>query len=470
MIETALLGSEVDGFVTGCNGRLNQAIPYVVARAPARLDVMGGIAASTGSLVLQSTLGRRVIVGAQKRTDQQVSLTILPENEGEEATRLTWPLADLYSGPDELSVPQAFASAISETRAGTAQRASAILHAMLQAHHVRHFEGGVTLVIESTAPAGVGIGSSAAVEVATYRALAALFDVKFEPLSAARVCEAAGQVTGPGASRIADHVISFLGEPSTLLQIKCQPHQVLGPLRLPAGVKVVGVDSGVRHEKAFEKSQDTFIAASMGHRLILEAMREDGQTGDPTNGYLANLSPTDFVDRFRNRLPTRMKGREFLGRWGDKLPPMVVVDPEKIYKVRSRTEHHIYENTRAYQFVERVSRAARTGERDALVEAGQLMYSSHWSYSQRCGLGTIETDILLNLIRERGISAGLYGARVSGEGAGGTLAVMMDDTDDARAALDEAVESYQQNTGETSTVFDESSLGAMGFTPAQFNP
>ena len=38
-----------------------------------------------------------------------------------------------------------------------------------------------------------------------------------------------------------------------------------------------------------------------------------------------------------------------------------LVEPEQLYKVRSRTEHHIYENDRTHRLMERLSRARRTG-------------------------------------------------------------------------------------------------------------
>ena len=52
------------------------------------------------------------------------------------------------------------------------------------------------------------------------------------------------------------------------------------------------------------------------------------------------------------------------------------------------------------------------------------MYRSHESYSARCGLGSPETDLIVQLVREYGPERGLFGARVTGGGAGGTVAVL----------------------------------------------
>src|SRR5205085_12002584 len=54
---------------------------------------------------------------------------------------------------------------------------------------------------------------------------------------------------------------------------------------------------------------------------------------------------------------------------------------------------------------------------------GELMYESHASYSA-CGLGSDGTDELVRLVREAGPARGLYGAKITGGGSGGTVAVL----------------------------------------------
>ena len=57
------------------------------------------------------------------------------------------------------------------------------------------------------------------------------------------------------------------------------------------------------------------------------------------------------------------------------------------------------------------------------AQLGALMYESHASYG-RCGLGSQGTDRLVELVRAEGPAAGLYGARITGGGSGGTVAVL----------------------------------------------
>ena len=220
----------------------------------------------------------------------------------------------------------------------------------------------------------------------------------------------------------------------------------------------------MRHSVRGDRYVDTRVAAFMGHRMIRELItRLDRCTDDPTNGYLANLTPSEYVDRFRDPLPTKVTGLRFLERFGETDDPFTAVCPEKTYKVRSRTEHHIYENARAHQFAERLARARRTSSREPLLEAGQLMYASHWSYGQRCGLSCVEIDLLVNLLRQEGEAVGILGAKVTGGGAGGTVAVLMNDTPAAHAGVARAAAAYSAKTQKTTHVFNGSAPGAHHF-------
>ncbi len=54
---------------------------------------------------------------------------------------------------------------------------------------------------------------------------------------------------------------------------------------------------------------------------------------------------------------------------------------------------------------------------------GELMYASHESYSA-CGLGSSGTDRLVEMVRQAGPEAGLFGGKITGGGSGGTVAVL----------------------------------------------
>jgi L-arabinokinase len=85
------------------------------------------------------------------------------------------------------------------------------------------------------------------------------------------------------------------------------------------------------------------------------------------------------------------------------------------------------------------------------------MYESHASYSA-CGLGSDGTDRLVTLARDAGAARGIYGAKITGGGSGGTVALLAD----ARAgdAVRSVAYRYAEESGRGGYVFEGSSPGA----------
>ncbi len=455
--------TSTDRFLQACEAAwpADQPRPRVVTRAPGRLDCIGGMADFSGTLALQMPIDRCVHVAAGRREDQKVRITSLDWANPEGPDTFEWPLGLFYQSDGQFVTGGVLARKL--TDCPWARHIAGVCLALLESGEIPHFAGGVNLLIHSDIPVGTGLGASAALQVAVTRALASLFEADLDVERIARACRSADTEVVGAVPGLVDHVTCLVGEPNALVQIRCQPDDVLGYLSLPRDVIFAAVDSGVRLPIRDQRYADNRAASLIGRYLIECMLRASGDMGDPTSGYLANISPSEYVSRFRNEIPVKLRGRDFLARYGQPEELEITVQADQIYKVRSRTEHHIYENERAHRFMERLARARRTGERDALVEAGELMYASHWSYGQRCGMGSIETDILVNAIRERGAARGLYGAKVTGKGCGGTVAVLMSAAPAAMAALEEACAAYTDRTHAHPAILTGSSGGAMTF-------
>jgi galactokinase len=96
---------------------------------------------------------------------------------------------------------------------------------------------------------------------------------------------------------------------------------------------------------------------------------------------------------------------------------------------------------------------------------GEFMYESHASYSA-CGLGATQTDRLVEMVRAAGPAAGLYGAKITGGGSGGTIAVLA--RQGSRAAVDAIAARHGEETGRSPVVFAGSSPGAHAFGVRRF--
>jgi len=95
----------------------------------------------------------------------------------------------------------------------------------------------------------------------------------------------------------------------------------------------------------------------------------------------------------------------------------------------------------------------------ALDKAGHLMYASHLSYTIDAMLGADECDLLVDLARKRE-KAGIYGAKITGGGSGGTVAILCNTGHQTDAAIAEVMSEYERQTARKPELFSGSSAGA----------
>jgi L-arabinokinase len=443
---------------------------FRISRAPGRLDVMGGIADYTGSMVCESPLDRAAAVALTSRSDRFVqvfSFNLLDEHQ---PFTFRIPLDSLARHSidelrNEFNQP-------GRKWAGYLAGCLAILQEKKLIDLGNPKIMGMNLALLSTVPLGAGVSSSAAIEVAAMMNFLDHFLIrgKVDALQTASMCqEVENRVVGAPCG-IMDQVSSCAGEAGMLLRMICQPHELQPPLRLPQGIRVLGINSNVKHSVGGGMYGKTRCAAFMGHRIILEKMREMGQAagktmeGDPMHGYLANLNPDDYKRYFRPYLPEEIDGETFLQKYGPTIDNATRVQPGEKYFVQHATDHHVLEARRVRNFVTFLE-AAGNLPRDSrergkeLDKAGHLMYASHMSYTNDAMLGAEECDLLVDLVRKRE-PAGLYGAKITGGGSGGTVAVLADQTPRADEAIAEILKDYESKTGRKPQAFTGSSPGA----------
>ncbi len=424
-----------------------------VARAPGRLNVMGGAGDYAGVLTLSTTVADHLCVGAQRRTDHSISIAFARPDGRDGSVPLAFALTDLR-GAD--GTPISAERGLELLGGGFPDHARCVLGVlveMVRGAHVADLGSGLSIVVGSTVDQLKNAGGDAALAAAVLVAASAALDAKVELLSAAHVvrlsaiCQRVQNHWLGIPVGAADAVGVLVGESHTLTQLRCDPCTLVGTLRLPEDLALVGIDCGFTHPEVKKRYERARTAAFVGRLLIERIIRHEGSTDLPWDGYLARISTADYVARFRDRLPTRLSGREILDRFGETGDPLTRIDPGFVYKVRSRSEHHIYEHARARQLVECLARAIGSADSLALAEAGELMYASHWSYGQRCGLGSVDTDLLVSLLRKHGTQADIFGAKSTGHGCGGVVAVLMRNTDRAAAALKTSLADYQTRRG-----------------------
>jgi galactokinase len=419
--------------------------PAIVTRAPARLDVMGGIADYSGSLVLELPLARATWVALQR--DERLRVSIVSSRDGR--ARFEMPLADLSPSGEPLSYERARAYfGRSPGTSWAAYVAGAFLVLMREKN--RRFPHGARIFVHSDIPEGKGIASSAAIEVATMMAVDAIYQIGLEPRELALLAQKVENLVVGAPCGVMDQMTAQSGEADRLLALLCQPAVVLGQLEVPSGLAFWGIDSGVAHRVSGADYTSVRVGTFMGYRMLQD------MAGTDWGGYLANLTPSELDQEYLSRLPESMTGSQFLERFESTADGVTAVDPRRTYRVRMPTAHPVREHFRIRAFARLLP---SSGIDDASL-LGELMYQSHAGYTG-CGLGSEATDRLVELARKAGPSRGIFGAKITGGGSGGTVALLA--RRDAGAQIQEIARVYGDATGSPPLVFEGSSPGAAAF-------
>ncbi len=449
--------------------------PVFVARAPGRLDVMGGIADYSGSLVLQWPIRESTRVAVQRRADRVLHI----ESSDASGTHIARVPLDLF---EDGRAPYERARewfARDHSRHWAAYVAG-VFHVLAREERLV-LDSGATLVVESDVPQGKGVSSSAAIEAATMEAVLAAWGLHVEPRMRAIRCQQVENLIVGAPCGVMDQMAAICGEAGSLMALLCQPAEFQGTIALPDGLAVWGLDSGIRHAVTGADYGDVRVGAFMGYRVLADLaglpISAGGRAGHVRvedhrwHGYLANVSPGTFLE-FEHAIPGSLHGATFLGRYQGTTDLVTDVDPDKTYAVWKPTAHPIYEHARVMEWGQLLSGATASGGADAKdVDAavvaerlGALMYQSHGSYSA-CGLGSDGTDLLVALAREAGPAQGIYGAKITGGGSGGTVAIL--GRQDAGERVAGIGREYERRTGRTAYLFEGSSPGAAAVAPVR---
>jgi galactokinase len=441
-----------------------------VARAPGRLDVMGGIADYSGALVLQWPIREATRVALLAWPERRLSITSAGHGVERHCDVPLDLIADAHRSYDD--VRTWFAR---DPARHWAAYVAGVFHVLSREEGVQ-FCNGAAILIESDVPEGKGVSSSAAIEAATMEAVVAAWRVSIEPRIRAVRCQQVENLIVGAPCGVMDQMASICGEPGSLMALLCQPAEFQGSVRLRDGLGVWGIDSGIRHAVTGTDYGAVRIGAFMGYRIlaalaglrVTRGQREGHvQVDDPRwGGYLANVGGETFR-RFEPDIPETLDGEAFLARYDGTTDLVTSVDPARRYAIRTPTAHPIYEHERVTEWAALLSASPCAAAAADAARLGALMYESHASYSA-CGLGSGGTDRLVSLARAAGPARGIYGAKITGGGSGGTVAILADSSagDTVRAIARE----YVGETGRDAYVFEGTSPGAARVGAIRLDP
>ena len=279
------------------------------------------------------------------------------------------------------------------------------------------------LSVTSDVPTAQGVSSSASVEVATIRALSGLSGTPLTQLRIAHIAQNAENHVVGAPCGLMDQLASACGTAGRVLPILCRPDILSEPVPLPAGVALVGWPSGVKHSVGASPYMVARAATFMGKKMA------EGLLGR-TFKFAAEITPWELHSKLEGALPVAILGADFLAAHGGVDDALSKIDPAASYPVRAALSFPIEENFRcgvAKSLLEALTTAAPGSPAyvTLLSQIGEMMRLTHAGYTA-IGLGCDETDAMVTKLTAMGPAAGIYGARVSGGGSGGTIAVLLE--------------------------------------------
>jgi galactokinase len=464
--------ADLDRFAAGISARIDAGAwgrpadgdeggSVFIARAPGRLDVMGGIADYSGARVLQWPIREATCVAVRPWSERRLSIASV--GRGAADRQCDVPLDLVADGRRSYDDVRAWFAR--EPARHWAAYVAGVFH-VLAREHGAVFAGGASILVESDVPEGKGVSSSAALEAATMEAVIGAWPVDIDPRMRAVRCQQVENLIVGAPCGVMDQMAAMCGEAGSLMALLCQPAEFEGTVRLPASLGVWGIDSGIRHAVTGADYGAVRVGAFMGYRVLadLAGLRvtpgeRDGlvRVEDPRwHGYLANVGVAAFR-RFEADIPEAADGGAFLAHYGGTTDPVTRVDPSRRYAVRIPAAHPVHEHERVTEWAQALRASASDAASLDLARLGALMYESHASYSA-CGLGSAGTDRLVSLAREAGPAKGIHGAKITGGGSGGTVAILADAG--AGDVVRDLARRYAGETGRDAYVFEGSSPGA----------
>jgi galactokinase len=324
------------------------AAPDVVAFGPGRVNLIGEHTDYNDGFVLPMALERGVAVACRRRSDRRLHAYAAQPDETQEIS-----LDGLTPGGATGWLAYVAGVAWALERAGNALP-------------------GLDAVITSDLPVGAGLSSSAALEVATARALAHLAQLPWDPVSMARLCQRVEHEFVGVPCGLMDQLASAASREGCAMLLDCRSLETTF-VPVPGTAAVVVMDTGVRRALV----QSAYAERRAACEAAVAVLRQ-GNT---------RVRALRDVDRAQ------------LEAARDRLDPLVF----------RRASHVVVENTRPPAM-------AAALDADNLDAAGRLMNDSHASLRDLYEVSCPELDLVCKLARAH---PACFGARMTGAGFGG---------------------------------------------------
>jgi galactokinase len=345
------------------------------AYAPGRVELLGNHTDYHQGFVLGAAIDRGLTVNGSARSDKAIFLASRSNGR-----RTEIPLSELQPQREERWANYPLGVVSEFIRAGVPVN-------------------GFSAEVSGNLPAGSGLSSSAAFEVATAFFLLKLYGLTMPPFEIAKICQRAENCFVGVQSGLLDQVTSIFGRANHLVYLDCRTEEVRA-IPFPRELSLVIAEPGRPRELASagynERRTQTFEAA---HALGLNSLRD--------------ITADELEER-----------------------------PHLAPLLKRRALHVVQENARVQKGVDVL-------EANDAAAFGALMNASHHSSRINFENSTPELDQLVDLAQQL---PGVLGARLTGAGFGGATVTLCHEALAAQTAADLAIR-YNDKTGQKAQTF-----------------
>ena len=332
------------------------AQPTLVASAPGRVNLIGEHTDYNEGFVLPVAIDRSVITAAGPRDDEQLAIYSKNFN-------------------SLIQVPLDNLSATSEH--SWSNYAKGVAYFLL---HKGHRLRGANLCVAGNIPEGIGLGSSAALEVSVAYSLCALNKIRINDLELIKLCQQVENEFVGVSCGIMDQFVSVSGRKGHALFLDCRSLS-LEYIPFPSGVTLLVCFTGVNRGLTGSEYNLRRKECLLGAKLLADAI--------PSVRALRDVSLEQFERHCHLLNPT----------------------------IQKRCKHVISENLR-------VTNGVKPLKRGELLEFGSLLYQSHLSLKSDYEVSCVELDAVVDICAE---AEGVFGARMTGAGFGGSAICLVED-------------------------------------------
>lgn len=363
--------------------------PAYVTMAPGRLEFLGNHTDYNGGCVLGAALNLGVYAGIMEREDDKILIASAYGDQG---------LQSVESNLHEIELFE-----VGDARSWANYPLGVLKIILSRGVSVKR---GFNIAFWSDLPSGVGLSSSAALELAALRAISILYDMDIDdPLDIARIGRQAENEEVGVSCGILDQGVSAYGKADNLVFIDCQS-EAYTLYALPEGTSFWIFNTNDKHEHA-----DSLYAARYEECMqACDALKDT---------YVGIHSICEVAS--------------------GQVEPCELDMPQTNFK---RALHVTREH-------ERVKQAAALLSSKKPEPIGELLFASHESSRDLFENSTPELDFIVEQLREQ---SGVYGARLSGGGFGGVVIAWAHDAFTQEHA-DKVVAGFEQTFGKSPTVY-----------------